>query len=98
MSANRWSICPRCLKRFEAAKAKAAEELKKSYGKVPPNDYLVLVQMHEKDMAREIEYSLREDYWQGINNETGEYEVTYSGVCQECDYTFQFNHKVQTKT
>lgn len=90
MSANNWTICPKC----EAEESKNAKEFSKkveeAYGKVPVNEYL---KMREQYIEPTLDSTLREDYevgvWEGV------FEVSYRCYCNICGYSFEYKHKQQ---
>ena len=80
MSANNWDTCPRCKKKLEATRAKAAASAEKEYGKVPPDEYLTMVKA-AKLIGGKLEQTLREDWEIGVD-EDGRFYVSYSGSCR----------------
>lgn len=80
MSADRWSICPRCQDRANAEQARKMTTAIDAYGKVPAKQYLVLLE------------TFREDYaFYGVDE--GIIYADYSGHCQECGLNVDFTHK-----
>jgi len=90
MSANNWTVCPRCTQTYVSKIARAKQALNDSYGKVPIEEYerlLENLQTAQKENEEEPE-TLREDYEQGIYN--GHYRVSYSGSCENCGFEFEY--------
>jgi len=90
MSADRWAICPNCKRMAEKKRENAKAKLDVSYGKVSAEKYLELVALANEEI--ELDTNLREDYEQGTD-EDGEYYVSYSCQCNECDFSWQYKHK-----
>ncbi len=93
MSADNWTICPKCqAKHFDAVTAKA-KELDDKYGKVTKAEYKQL----ESDFAAlntgSPEETLREDYEIGVF--AGEFSVSYSGYCRTCDLHVQYKYSFE---
>lgn len=92
MSADNWTICPRCFK--EAEKAKAAKERKAAdaYGKKPVDAYLALRAEAEKPIA--LEETWREDFYIGIDRDGGSgFSVIYEARCTACGLTFKYKYE-----
>jgi hypothetical protein len=86
--ADNWAICPNCSRlRVEAQKA-LAKKIEESYGKIPQDQYLKLVNTEIDHLTR----SLRED-WEIRMLETGELDISYSCHCRECGFKFKFHHR-----
>ncbi len=101
MSADNWTMCPRC---YRTNKAKA-EELDKlasdSYGKVSVDKFDELRRQAEsfrEGLAHSSDFreTLREDYEIGIYN--GEFFATYSGECGTCGFSFKFKHNEEVSS
>lgn len=93
MSADRWSICPRCLKKRDTAFNTARKAVQAQYGKVSAAEFLRLERTTQYPEA--IEETLREDYEFSFNSTTGDFTAEYSGVCQkkECGFEFKFKEE-----
>ena len=85
MSADNWAICPRCL----GVDPKKRKVLKDSYGKIPMEQYLELLEDNKEDDREKS--TLREDYEIGIwdNN----FMVEYRATCIVCGFTYKYNYK-----
>jgi len=95
MGADNWRVCPRCLKKARFDHAAAQNTARDAYGKVPLEKFLQLKQEADKPF-QEPKESFREDYEIGVDTD-GEFSVTYSGRCQECDLSFSFKTTEQVK-
>lgn len=98
MSADNWTICPKCNQKKYNTLTEMKEKLNQSYGKVEAPVYLKMVQdirdfeqslNYDADQT-DSSYTLREDYEQGIKNE--EYYVSYCGHCDRCGFSFEYEH------
>lgn len=89
MSADNWSICPKCRKNAVIEKEKQAAEVISSYGKIPREKWLEL--KCAADTQLDLDQTLREDYEIGID-ENGEFFVDYYASCN-CGFKFSFTEK-----
>ena len=90
MSADNWTVCPKCNKRnveMRTARKWAADE---SYGKVSVEEYRKIVDLAAQEIG--IDSNLREDYEQFMD-EDGVYTVSYRCACSVCDFSFRYTHK-----
>lgn len=92
MSANNWTVCPKCKANYMARKASLWAKANEAYGKVPPERFSQLCADAEKPMK--VEDSMREDYEIGVDRD-GLFTVSYRASCQACDYEFSFKHEQQ---
>lgn len=92
MSANNWTGCPKCVAKFEEAKAKALRDAEASYGKVSPDEYRRLIAQAEAGKREEPEDTMREDYEIGMEA-SGHFSVGYSASCTACGFRFRFKHE-----
>lgn len=90
MSADNWSICPRCKKQVELEAKIQGEKAELSYGKVPPYEYLTLLQLANKPLK--LQETLREDYEIRICPD-GLFYVSYFGQCDKCGLKFSYKYK-----
>jgi len=84
MSADNWAICPVCKKRNDVAYKKQTLDVANQYGKIPDDEYIVLVKETKPIVLKE---SLREDYQIGVDEE-GVFSFVYSCNCSECGFKF----------
>ncbi len=94
MSADNWTICPRCHEQYEKKMQESNDSVDASYGKVAPEEYIRLLAENDRLQSQEEPPTLREDYEQGIRD--GEYFLRYSGQCITCGwhYTKKIDEKV----
>ena len=92
MSADNWGICPKCAKKLDRDFGELEKQIEQSYGKVPQNENLSLVEKLDA-MQTETEdligRKLREDYeaWMDCD---GIFHVSYGCACYECDFYFEY--------
>jgi hypothetical protein len=79
MSANNYTICPKC-------KASREKTLSEAYGKVTPQEYEDLL-----EASPECD-DLREDWEVGIWK--GKFIVDYRARCSACSFTFSYKYEV----
>lgn len=90
MSADNWTTCPCCKQAADAKKKAKEEEARESYGKVSAEDYFYLLAAATRPVGdRE---TLREDYAIGVTDEF-EFYVHYKCTCDECGFSFKFDHE-----
>lgn len=94
MSADNWTLCPRCLKTCSEEWEKYLAETRASYGKVPASDYIEAIAKAEKPLR--LEDTFREDYEIGITKD-GKFIVSYGGSCERCGFKHEFKHEKQLK-
>lgn len=93
MSADNWTICPRCKKVALAAKERDREKLAKQYGKLNPAEFIK--RSAEVDKPVELEDTLREDYDIGLHD--GQFYVSYRAGCDRCDFEVNYLHEEAVK-
>lgn len=92
MSADNWTICPRCCEAAEKVKAAKEKKAADAYGKKPMGAYLALQEEAEKPIA--IQQTFREDYEVGIDRDGGNgFHVRYSGGCRACKLSFEYKYE-----
>lgn len=89
MSAKNWSICPQCEERAHAERRNKIITLKQSYGTVPLEDFER--QLDEARAVPVLKETMREDWSIGVNHNGG-FHVRYRCSCEECGFTFAFDH------
>lgn len=89
MSANNWTLCPRCKKLAESAKINRLLEAENNYGKIPADEYRRLFDQAVK--PKPLEETMREDYEIGVYND--EFEVNYYAHCQKCYFEYRYKNK-----
>jgi len=94
MSADNWTICPKCAAKHQSDFAKKREKVQASYGKIPAAQFIIA--MDEVETTPRLEETLREDYCQGMSIE-GIYSLEYGCSCRVCDFSFSKKIEEQTK-
>lgn len=94
MSADNWTICPRCAKKLIEDKERLELQVEDSYGKILANEYLELLDKSNKVIDHK--HTLREDYWMDMDID-GIFEMSYGCSCNVCDFSFKFKHREQSK-
>lgn len=90
MSANRWSVCPRCLKASKDEAAIKANLAGRAYGQVTPEKYQEMVRAAQ---WVEPEPSMREDWECGIDKKAGEVYLSYFASCEKCGFEVKVEHR-----
>lgn len=88
MSADNWTICPKCKKLVEEKQRKLEEKVVKSYGQIPAEEYMLLLEKSKQPLK--IESSLREDYDIGIDED--DFSVNYRSGCRVCGFSFNYKY------
>ena len=91
MSADRWTICPKCKIERVAKCEQLQREIVAAYGEVPLGEYLKL---REKEVPP-LEESLREDY-EAYMKDTGVFVVRYSCSCSLCHFEFTYKKEINS--
>jgi hypothetical protein len=94
MSADNYTVCPRCAEVQRAEITKAEANLQKSYGQVSADAYLLAAAALEKLKAEPMPQNLREDYELGIDR-NGDFECSYSCSCSVCRWSWEFKHHAE---
>lgn len=89
MSADNWTVCPKCLQKIEAENAFAEQRVRSRYGKVTEAAYRKLIEKHEQRIDRPRAVSFREHYEIGVTKD-GEFLVNYSGRCDDCGFAHNY--------
>ncbi len=91
MSADRWSLCPKCMKAAEQAKADLIKRVETDYGKIAADEYLELVEQSRQPLVQGSQaWTMREDWEIGIYGD--EFHVNYRASCEECGFSHAFKH------
>lgn len=91
MSADRWSVCPRCALRTKKKKAKSRANLEAKYGKVYLAEWAKLRTKHLALIDEEMPTNFREDF-EVLPLEDEEVVFQYSGSCKECKLSTKFEY------
>jgi hypothetical protein len=94
MSADNWTLCPKCLKTENNKRAKQVALAKKSYGVVPPDEYAKLIEEANAPIA--MQDTLREDYEFSMYDD-GTFEASYRAGCNSCGFKHEFEAREQVK-
>ncbi len=92
MSANNWTLCPRCMKSVEARKAEDKASVEDAYGVIPSEEYAKRREEAHEDI--ELDCTMREDYALGMNL-LGEFTISFSASCSNCGFHFLYEDKRQ---
>lgn len=88
MSADNWAICPKCQKVEDDKHAKIVEKAETSYGKIPVDEYLNLLEKSRQPVK--LDFTLREDYEIGIQD--NEFYVKYKSNCKVCGFSYEYKY------
>lgn len=96
MSADSWSICPRCLKIAQQAHEGTTAKAEAMYGKVSIEDFEKIRAAAKKNIEPEDYRTFREDY-EFYGAEQGEVVADYHGECANChlELTFRTSKKLE---
>lgn len=89
MSANNWTVCPRCARVWQDKKEAAHKKAAEVYGKVPPHKWMELTRKAEA--VEGPEETMRED-WEIGTRGSSTFQVGYSCACEKCGFRFSFKH------
>ena len=92
MSADNWTICPRCFHNWKTRSVFEMEAAKDSYGKIPQEEFIQKLATAEVKAKVMIQPTLREDYEIGVD-EKGMFGVGYTCTCNVCGFKFRFEHQ-----
>lgn len=95
MSADNWTICPKCKIKAETDRENQRLKISKAYGKVAPETYAAMCKAF--DNPKPLEQTLREDYEQCMDD-SGEYSCSYGCSCSVCHFAFTFSTKIEPET
>jgi hypothetical protein len=90
MSANNWTVCPKCFEDLNNKIADSEKSCRDEYGKAPPEAYLDLVKERDDLAAKRMDDNFREDY-EIYMQKNGELYISYFGRCDKCGYTKEFS-------
>ncbi len=92
MSADNWTICPKCIKTHKDARDKAIASVRAQYGKLTSDEFIAKLRDAEAAKPTPTQETLREDYELGTSKE-GVFMVSYSCGCSECGFTFKHRYE-----
>lgn len=90
MSADNWTVCPKCHAEFQTAITKEQQRVAALYGTVPVAEFDAARAALQVLEAAPPSETLREDYEIGIYH--GKLDVTYSAGCA-CGFRFEFKQE-----
>lgn len=92
MSADKWSVCPRCLRQGRDFLVGVLEKLKASYGRVSLAEYEDAREKYEDLVSQhaKLKSTFRSDYEVYGPDEDGVITVTYRGGCNVCKLSLNF--------
>ena len=96
MSANRYSICPRCYREAKNAHAAKVVLAEKAYGKATSVAYRKLCDEAQILNPVTLVENVRED-WEFTLDKDGTFTAGYWATCETCGWTFKHTHKEQVK-
>lgn len=88
MSADNWTICPRCHAKRQEQLEKLQAKLDASYGKVPLETFDAKRAEVAKALAVPESASMREDYELGVDSD-GYFTIDYRCSC-DCGFHYEF--------
>ena len=91
MSADNWTLCPKCTERISREQKEKEQKIDSQYGVLPPSDFVR--QYKESRNVINQEETLREDY--DFYNNDGILLIKYRCGCSECDFVYEFKKKIQ---
>jgi hypothetical protein len=93
MSADNWTICPKCKKEKDGKAEKLLQQVAISYGKVSEEMYNRLKNktVNEIRYSTTSDYTFREDYEIGVYE--NEFTVDYNGSCSKCNFEYSYSHR-----
>lgn len=94
MSADNWTICPKCEEARREESQQIYEKAANAYGKVSESEYHAMKEAARVVDATEPKQTLRED-WEIGTAANGEFEVDYRSSCDECDYCFAYRVTIE---
>lgn len=92
MSADNWSLCPKCAVISEQQRQKKQAKADKAYGKVSAEEYKRL--LDDANFIQLPRETLREDY-EISTDKDGQFSVDYGAGCTVCRFTFEYHYTTQ---
>lgn len=92
MSADNWTVCPRCADRAKAESAERLQVAANAYGTVTPEEYGKLLAEAQMPVDLGDYQTFREDY-EFYGAQTGMVTASYSGHCGTCGLGVDFRHE-----
>lgn len=92
MSADNWTICPKCNQKQQKEHEKLEDKVRANYGLVPIREWLEL--KSKLDNPMKPDFTLAEDYSIGIDS-SGVFAVDYQAKCTVCGFSFHYEYSEQ---
>lgn len=93
MSADNWTVCPKCRPHLSKDKTAAITAANALYGTVPAAEFMeALAKANALPEEDDEPTQLREDYEIGLYK-SGWFEISYSCSCTQCGFSWEFNHR-----
>jgi hypothetical protein len=89
MSADNWTICPKCFKKLNDEWNEKTKKLQLQYGKISKEKYDKLSNEIKNGTPR-VPETLREDYDIGIYKD--KFIIKYIAQCTKCDFKFDYKY------
>lgn len=89
MSADSYSVCPRCAFLAKKARAKALESAEKAYGQVPADAYRRMI-LEAEAMPEVPKVHDLEEYYSFDIDLAGVFTVKYHCGCRKCGFEHKF--------
>lgn len=93
MSADRWTICPKCKSKRDITIKALREKAANIYGKVTQEEFLSQMADISNKQSEEQEKTLREDWEIGMDK-FGSFMLDYRASCNCCNYKYSYKYPV----
>jgi hypothetical protein len=90
MSADRWSVCPKCLKNEQERAKKAYQKSIDFYGSLPIEEF---DKMRKDAEEKDLDSNLGE-YWEIYITKEGYLMIDYSCYCDYCKFRFAYKKEI----
>lgn len=91
MSADKYSICPRCQKNADVELEKRVAKAAKAYGTVSADEFITMAQ--EARTVKPLEARLRQDWEIGVDE--NHFSADFRCSCSVCRFEFKFKHEAK---
>lgn len=94
MSADAWSICPKCARKADEESRGKVQKAAEAYGKVEAREYEKILK--EARQPINLEETLRQDFEIWVD-EDGKFTISFYAQCTEteCDFKYQYKYEEQ---
>ena len=90
MSADNWTVCPKCRKEAQDRTDRLIEMVNSSYGNLPQGEYDNLIVVLANRPAVGIYLA---EYYELYIDSNNVFHAIYTAGCEKCGYSFSFNHE-----